>query len=202
MKRLVLSLVVAMLLWFLLFSPQTSHLINFWFTMSCSALLLTTLAILFGGRPDIRFSLTEVAIGIALAVLLWLVFWLGDQVSQLLFSFARDQVNLIYNNKVGTNLYVLSILLLFLIGPAEELFWRGYVQRTLTKRFSANVAFFLTTAVYTLVHVPSMNFMLIIAALVCGLVWGGMFRLFPQHFTAIVISHALWDAAAFVWFPF
>ena len=26
--------------------------------------------------------------------------------------------------------------------------------------------------------------------------------LMPQHFTAIVGSHALWDAAAFIWFPF
>jgi hypothetical protein len=47
-----------------------------------------------------------------------------------------------------------------------------------------------------------MNFMLIMAAFTCGVCWGLLYRLFPQHFPAIVLSHALWDAAAFVWFPF
>ena len=36
---------------------------------------------------------------------------------------------------------------------------------------------------------------------VAGAVWGLMYRLFPERFAAIIISHALWDAAVFVWFP-
>jgi hypothetical protein len=64
------------------------------------------------------------------------------------------------------------------------------------------VAFVLTTACYTAVHLPSGNFMLIMAAMVCGIVWGGLYWLMPNRLPAIIISHALWDAAAFVWFPF
>jgi hypothetical protein len=59
--------------------------------------------------------------------------------------------------------------------PAEEIFWR--------------------------VHVPSLNPMLILAAMVCGIAWGGLYRLFPKQLPAILVSHALWDAAAFVWWP-
>lgn len=29
---------------------------------------------------------------------------------------------------------VIALLLLFIIGPAEEIFWRGYVQRALRER--------------------------------------------------------------------
>lgn len=29
---------------------------------------------------------------------------------------------------------VIALLLLFVIGPAEEIFWRGYVQRALRER--------------------------------------------------------------------
>ena len=103
--------------------------------------------------------------------------------------------------KDGTPSWLIALLLLFIIGPAEELFWRGYVQRTLTQRWTANTGFVVTTLIYTAVHLPSMNFMLIMAAFTCGFCWGLLYRLFPQHFPAIVLSHARWDAAAFVWFP-
>ena len=138
---------------------------------------------------------------IIIAIVLWCAFWVGDKLSQELFTFARPQVDSIYQMKDGTPSWLIALLLLFIIGPAEELFWRGYVQRTLTQRWTANAGFVVTTLIYTAVHLPSMNFMLIMAAFTCGFCWGLLYRLFPQHFPAIVLSHALWDAAAFVWFP-
>jgi hypothetical protein len=43
--------------------------------------------------------------------------------------------------------------------------------------------------------------MLTMAALVAGAAWGLLYRLFPKYFAAIIISHALWDVAVFIWFP-
>jgi membrane protease YdiL (CAAX protease family) len=63
------------------------------------------------------------------------------------------------------------------------------------------VAFFATTAIYAFVHIWSLNFMLIVAAAVAGGVWGLLYRLFPERLWALVISHAVWDAAVFVLFP-
>jgi hypothetical protein len=97
---------------------------------------------------------------------------------------------------------LLALLLLFVIGPAEEIFWRGYVQRTISNFRSPFFAFLVTTMCYTFIHLPSGNFMLIMAAMVCGIVWGGLYYLMPNRLSAIIISHALWDAAAFVWLPF
>ena len=201
MKKLTLSLIVAAALWFIMFSPWTAPLVDFWCAMAVSAVVLISLACLFGGRPQLRLDVRELLLGVLIAVFLWCVFWIGDKLSQQMFSFARPQVDTIYGMKEGQNPWLLSAALLFIIGPAEELFWRGYVQRRLGKCCSLNTAFLTTTAIYALVHLPSLNFMLIMAALVCGLVWGGLYRLMPQHFAAIVLSHALWDAAAFVWFP-
>ena len=208
-SQLLLSLVVAALLWFIMFSPWTSPHINFWVCMTASALILTCLAFAFGGKESIGTDsdlpgakTSTVLLGILIAVALWGIFYVGDKLSQLLFSFSRAQVNLIYNIKGNVSPTLLALLLLFIIGPAEEIFWRGYIQRTLSKRLSPFIAFLLTTACYTLVHLPSGNFMLIMAALVCGIVWGGLYWLMPQNLRAIIISHALWDAAAFVWLPF
>lgn len=209
---LTLSIALAFVLWTLMFSPWTASFIPFWPTMCVSALILSTLAFLFTERtprepkpdkrvPILRLWMENILIGIAIAAVLWDVFWLGDKVSQWMFpSFARTQVNSIYGMKTDINPWLLSCLLLFLIGPAEELFWRGYVQKALMKRWNIWGAA-LAIALYALVHLFSLNFMLIMAALVCGVVWGGLFYLFPRRFPALVISHALWDAAVFVWFP-
>lgn len=209
---LTLSIALAFVLWTLMFSPWTASFIPFWPTMCVSALILSTLAFLFTERtprepkpdkrvPILRLWMENILIGIAIAAVLWGVFWLGDKVSQWMFpSFARTQVNSIYGMKTDINPWLLSCLLLFLIGPAEELFWRGYVQKALMKRWNIWGAV-LAIALYALVHLFSLNFMLIMAALVCGVVWGGLFYLFPRCFPALVISHALWDAAVFVWFP-
>ena len=200
MPRLLCSLLTAAVLWFVMFSPWTAPHLNFWWSMTASALVLTTLALTSKGCER-HFRWSDLPLGVAVAVVLWGAFWVGDKLSQQLFDFARPQVDLIYGMKAGMSPWLLSALLLFVIGPAEELFWRGYVQRTLAARWSPDAAFLATAAVYALVHLPSMNFMLIMAALVCGIAWGGLYRLCPERLPAIVLSHALWDAAAFVWWP-
>lgn len=202
MKRLIFSIAVAVVLWFVMFAPCLSLGLNFWWEMTASASILTLLAAPFlWARRGRTVWGRELLFGLLIAVALWGVFWIGDFLSSLLFSFARSQVDSIYGMKDGMPGWFVGLLLLFIIGPAEELFWRGYVQRSLAMRWDANRALVVTTLIYTLIHVPSMNFMLVMAAGVCGICWGGLYRLFPRHLPAIVISHAVWDAAVFVWFP-
>ena len=203
MKRLIFAILTAFALWTAMFSPLTAPHINFWIAMSISATILITIATF--ARPswprDFKWSMTDILLGIAIAVALWGVFWMGDKISQFIFDFARPQVDSIYAMKDGSSSTLIAIALLLLIGPAEEIFWRGYVQRTLSQKWGANKGFIVATAIYTLVHIGSLNFMLIMAALVAGAAWGWLYRMFPERFTAIIISHALWDVAVFIWFP-
>lgn len=203
MKRLIFAILTAFALWTAMFSPLTAPHINFWIAMSISATILISIATF--ARPswprDFKWSMTDILLGIAIAAALWGVFWLGDKISQFIFDFARPQVDSIYAMKDGSSSTLIAIALLLLIGPAEEIFWRGYVQRTLSQKWGANKGFIVATAIYTLVHIGSLNFMLIMAAMVCGIAWGLLYRLMPERFTAITLSHALWDAAVFVIFP-
>lgn len=211
-SSLFVALAVAALLWFWMFSPWTAGITNFWITMAVAGVSLTTMALLFSPevrtgvrtlfrRYSLRALLGQLLLGVALAALMWGIFWVGDKLSTLWFSFARPQVDSIYAMKHGLPPAVIALLLLFVIGPAEELFWRGYVQRTLAAHVGVDGAFVLTAAVYTLVHVWSMNFMLIMAALVAGGVWGLLYRLRPSLLPALIVSHAIWDACVFVVFP-
>lgn len=204
MNKTWMAVGVAAALWFVMFSPWTAPKLNFWYAMTFSAVVLTTLAAVFCREwmRDVRFSVREVAAGLGIAFVLWWVFWTGDKLSGLLFSFERPQVEMIYAMKHDTPDVVIALLLLLLIGPAEEIFWRGFVQRRMMQKWGMNVGFLVATACYTAVHIPSLNFMLIMAALVVGFCWGLIYRLFPRHLAALIVSHAVWDACAFVIFPF
>ena len=103
--------------------------------------------------------------------------------------------------KEGESPWLLTALMLLLIGPAEEIYWRGYVQQKFSERWNANLGFVVTTLIYALVHAGSFNFMLTMSALVAGMAWGLLYRFFPERFGAIILSHALWDVAVFIWFP-
>ena len=194
---------IAAVLWTIMFSPWTAPHVNFWVMMTCSGIVLTTFSTL--ARRDwwkeVKLDLTNIALGMALAAALWGVFWIGDKLSSLMFDFARPQVNLIYGMKEGENPWVLTFLMFLIIGPAEEIFWRGFIQKSFSEKWNPNLGFIVTTLIYSLVHLSKFNFMLIMAALVAGLVWGLAYRFFPEKLGAIIISHALWDCAVFIWFP-
>ncbi|MBQ8451016.1 MAG: CPBP family intramembrane metalloprotease [Bacteroidaceae bacterium] len=203
MKKTILTIILAFILWTIMFSPWTAPHVNFWWMMTGSACTLSILATIFapGWWKRVKLTPTDVLLGIAIAAALWGVFWIGDKLSQLMFNFARPQVDLIYGMKDGESMWLLTVLMLFLIGPAEEIFWRGYIQQNLSQRWNPNIGFIVTTAIYALVHAGSLNFMLTMAAMVAGAAWGVLYRFFPNRFGAIIVSHAVWDVAVFIWFP-
>ena len=203
MNKILISIIIAAGLWFFMFSPWTAGMFNFWFAMSISASILWLLSIFLGKNFSKQFSFSskEVALGLVSAVALYGVFYLGNYLSTAWFDFAKPQIGNIYSMKDGNNLYLVGVLLLILIGPAEEIFWRGYVQRTVGHKYGDWTAFILTTLVYTLVHVWSFNFMLIMAAMVCGAFWGLMFMFNKKNLVSLVISHAVWDLSVFILFP-
>ena len=202
-KKLLSGICLAAVLWTIMFSPWTAPHVNFWVMMTCSGLTLTLYSTWAAPHwwKDLRFRLSDILIGIALATVLWGLFWIGDRVSSMMFDFARPQVDMIYGMKDGENPLVLTLLMLLIIGPAEEIFWRGYIQKNLSVCRNPNWGFIITTLVYSLVHVSKFNFMLIMAAAVAGFIWGLVYRFFPERLGAIIISHALWDCAVFIWFP-
>jgi membrane protease YdiL (CAAX protease family) len=118
-----------------------------------------------------------------------------------MFPFAEGEIGSIYSMKDGTSPWLIGPLLLLVIGPAEEIFWRGFVQRQFSLKMNPTWAFVLTTAIYALVHIWAGNFMLVVAAAVVGGVWGLLYRLWPKGLWTLIISHAVWDVVVFLVFP-
>ena len=203
MKKLIIAIVVAAIFWFVMFSPWTSPYCNFWIVMAIAAGVLITLSFVFrkDWKPQFSFSMKDIALGIGSASVLWGIFYVGNEISVMLFDFARPQVDDVYAMKEGQSQVLLALALLFWIGPAEEIFWRGYVQRTLRESKMGDMkAYIITTFIYAAVHVWAFNFMLFMAALVCGAFWGFIYMR-KRNLPTVLISHAVWDVAVFILFP-
>jgi len=203
MRNLFLGCSLALFLWFVMFSPWTSQQINFWFVMSFSAVSLTSLSWL-NQRERLRqlfvFKKQDVLWGLSSAIILYGIFYFGKVVLLKIFPVGQAEITSIYATRHQASPLLIGSILFFLIGPAEEIFWRGYVQDRLTTRWGQWPGFLAAVFIYTIVHIWSFNVTLLIAALVCGLFWGLLFlktrRLWP-----VIISHALWDVLIFVIIP-
>jgi hypothetical protein len=191
--------VLAAVLWFVTFALSWA---SFWVKIALSASLLAGLSLLLQPvrREEFRIDPAAVLIGLASAAVLYFVFWAGRGVSMALFDFAGREIGGIYHKREGTPLWTIAVLLFCVTGPSEEIFWRGYLQRSLMQRYGRWPGWAIATAVYAGVHVWSLNFMLVGAAAVAGAFWGAMYahlgRLSP-----VILSHAVWSTVIFAVFP-
>ena len=123
---------IAFILWFLTFSVPVG---NFWIKISISASILTLSAFVLKTEDELKaaFNVKSIAIGFISAVVLYFIFLTGQTVSHFLFSFSKNQIGHIYDLGKGSSKWMIMGLLFFITGPAEELYWRGFLQ----KRFAA-----------------------------------------------------------------
>ena len=133
----------------------------------------------------------DVVIGVVSAAVLWAVFWIGDRLVAVLVPCLSADVDDLYAVRGETTAARMPFVLA-IIGPAEEIFWRGLVQQR------AGLAVALVG--YALVHLWERKPILLLAALVGGAFWGALFA-WTGSLVAPIVSHLLWDLAIIVWFP-
>lgn len=205
MKQIVIGVVIAFIFWFVMFSPITAQRVNFWAVMSLAAVVLTIYSYLFSRDRFVKLfnvNWNFIIIGVLSAILLYIVFFIGKYFIALLLESSQNQITSVYSTKSQTPLWLISIVLLFIIGPAEELFWRGFVLEKLNSlRNKPFTNLLISTFLYTFVHIWALNPVLLLAAFICGLFWGLIFLKFKSLVPGI-ISHSIWDFAVFVLFPF
>ncbi|MCK7499472.1 MAG: CPBP family intramembrane metalloprotease [Comamonadaceae bacterium] len=182
--------------------------LDFWAWLALNILVLLGLAFLvdrgyarrLGG--DLRSGLVrKIALGIASAAALYAVFAVGRLFALRLFPFAARGIWDIYALRSEVPLLRVVLLIGLVIGPGEELFWRGFLQERIGATTRPALGFVLTALLYAAVHLASGNIMLVLAAAVCGVFWGALYLRFRSPVLNIV-SHTLWDLAVFVFFPF
>ncbi len=200
MRSIWWTLPLAFGLWFITFAIPAG---NFWLKLCASATVLALIGLRLSWKERqglFSFRPRHLWVGVSSALVLYWIFWLGKLISPLIFPSASREISNIYINKAQLDPLIIGLLLLFVMGPAEEIYWHGLVQRTLSLRLGPAGGVFLTAAIYALVHVVAFNFMLVGAAGVCGLFWGLLYQK-EKSLVPVIISHSLWDVIIFVLFP-
>jgi CAAX protease family protein len=190
---------VACAVWAVIFAWQP---LNFWVLMTAGVGGLGALAVGIRGPFPLREGArgSDVVLGAAASVLLYAVFAAGRVVAGSLLPFAGSQIGAVYTIRTQAPLWAISLALVLVIGPGEELFWRGLVQWGLIQRLGPGRGWAAAALCYGLVHAAAANAMLVIAATVAGAFWGWLY-LRTGRIAPVVVSHVLWDVAVFLLFP-
>jgi hypothetical protein len=192
--------VFAFALWYVIFVVPAG---NFWLkiTLASSLLAAGSVAAMGEGRAALfRLRLVDLAIGVGSALLLYGIFVLGKVLLTAILPRAGADIGSVYAPRGSLPLWLIGALLLLVTGPAEEIFWRGFLQHTLTARLGRAGGLVAATALYALVHLCTLNLPLILAAATAGLAWGVIFA-WRGSAVAPIVSHALWGLLIFVLFP-
>ncbi len=172
---------------------------NFWIKIGIAVTTVCLYSFLWQW-PRVVFRWASLGTGILSAALLYAIFMAGNAVAPHVVGGARAQIGGIYRLGAGSSLVGVFLLLLFITGPGEEIFWRGFLQDRLERRLGRMPGCAAATLIYGGVHVFSANLMLILAALVAG-AWWGAFYAWKKDLFSLMVSHALWSACVFAVWP-
>jgi membrane protease YdiL (CAAX protease family) len=172
---------------------------NFWMKISLSVMAVFLYSLLWQ-RPKVPLRFDSFFVGLLSAAVLYFIFYAGHMTSPYILPGAESQVGGIYSLGEGTSRVLVFLLLFFVTGPGEEIFWRGFLQDHLMKRGGDHQGFIVTTLIYAGVHAFSFNFILILAALVAGAFWGLLY-LWKRDLLVQITSHSVWSAVIFAVAP-
>jgi membrane protease YdiL (CAAX protease family) len=190
------AILLACIGWFVTFGIAWG---NFWVKIGVTVVVVCGYSFLWR-RPRLRIRAPSIALGVASAAVLYGVFWVGNAIAPIFVPGAHAQVGGIYRMGDGSSRAWIFLLLFFITGPGEEIFWRGFLQQRLEDRLGPPGGYVVATLVYGGVHVFSRNPMLMLAALVAGAFWGAMYW-WRRDLAAIIVSHSLWSAFIFAVLP-
>lgn len=172
---------------------------RFWSRMTYTGLSLGSAALIASdpARQGLRIRPWHVAAGLASAALLYLTFQAGDRFARRFVPGGDRQIRDIYTLRTLRPRDEIALRLATVIGPAEELFWRGLVQASLMRLAGRWRGGALAALAYGGIHVVTGNFTLMGAAGIAGAHWCVLYSA-GVPLGALIVSHVAWDVWIFL----
>ncbi len=148
----------------------------------------------------VRIGPREVALGLASAATLYATFQVGDRFARRFVPGGEAQIRDIYTLRTLRPRGEIAARLVAVIGPAEELFWRGMVQAAFMRWLGRWRGAAAGAAAYGGVHLVTGNFTLFGAAGIAGAHWSALYAA-GVPLGALIVSHAAWDVWIFLLQP-
>src|SRR6202521_4221865 len=198
LKRVIAGLGLAAAVWTAAFRGPRSQ---FWLRMTLGVGGLGAYAI--AAEPATRrerLRLRDFAKGLGSAAGLYAIFQVGDRMARQIMPAGDREIGRIYELRTAAPRAAIATALGLVIGPGEELFWRGLVQRGLMRRYGRIRGTLIASSIYGGVHLVSANLTLTGAAATAGLYWGALYAK-EQRLAPLIISHVSWDIWIFLIAP-
>jgi CAAX protease family protein len=174
---------------------------RFWRRMTLTGLSLGSLALVASPEARrVKIGPREVALGLASAATLYATFQVGDRFARRFVPGGEAQIRDIYALRTLRPQGEIATRLVAVIGPAEELFWRGLVQVAFMRWLGRWRGAAAGAAAYGGVHVITGNFTLFGAAGIAGAHWAALYAA-GMPMGALIVSHAAWDVWIFLLQP-
>jgi uncharacterized protein len=154
------------------------------------------------GARRIRPRGRDLALGTAAAAAagLYVIFQVGDRVARRIMPRGGEEIGEVYALRRLRPTPELAARLALVIGPAEELFWRGFVQHGLSAGLGRWPGAAAAAATYGGAHLVTGNLTLVGAAGVAGAYWSAMAAA-GVPMAALIVSHVVWDVWIFLVAP-
>lgn len=172
----------------------------FWYLFSATLLFLISYTILNEELDDEAPFVKYISYGVLSGIVLFGIFWFGHYAIDALNLPITKQISKLYGRFSPSQLWHYIVLILIII-PGEEIFWRGFVQKRIIKHVNVRVGIVLSAILYTSVHFYASHWILAFAALIAGLFWGLLYE-WKKSMPLVIVSHLIFDLFLFVIFPF
>jgi len=172
----------------------------FWYIFSGSVLVLIAFAMFQGDVEDKASFVQYLFLGAITGLLLYFIFWLGFLAIQLLNLPFESSIKQLYQ-WYAPHVFWNYIALVLIAAPGEELFWRGFIQKSLLKYFNPVWGILLGAVLYASVHIYSGSLLLVFAAFFSGIVWGLLY-FWKKSMPLVIVSHIIFDLMIFIFLPF
>lgn len=194
-RRLILGILIAHLLLFFTFEDKAV----FWYIFTAAMLILISYSIIHEEIEDNASTFSYLSIGVLSGIGLFGLFWLGSTMIELLNLPFSSQISRLYS-RFSPDIFWHYLVLVLIIAPGEEIFWRGFVQKRLHNHFGVKISIGLSVLLYASVHLYSGEFILVLAAIIAGLAWSTLYA-WKRSMPLVIVSHLVFDLLLFVFLP-
>ncbi|RST75317.1 CPBP family intramembrane metalloprotease [Siminovitchia acidinfaciens] len=198
-KKLDLKLIGGIFFAFLLIYVTFDSKVVFWYLYTATILFLISYTIVNEKLDDEASAKEYIKHGLWSGIALYLLILTGNWVLSVLPGSLSSQVAAIF--KYFSFEFIWHYLVLFfIIIPGEEIFWRGFVLKRLTRCLNPTAAVIgaalLNGAGFFLSGYP----VLALAASITGLVWGSLY-IWKRSIALVFFSHLIFNLLLLIIFP-
>lgn len=193
--KLILFIPLAYALYYLAFQDADI----FWYMYTFSILVLMSVAMLYTKIFDGMATWKSLIYGLGYGILIYAIIAAGYQVMQLSPLAIEGSVNSFLSTFAPVSIWH-YLLLMFIIVPGEEIFWRGFLQQEIKKYLPVGYSIAISSLLFGLALGISGFGPGVLAGIAAGLVLGALYE-WKRSMPLLIITHLVMIVLLFLVMP-